>query len=91
MSLASLAAELQALSESHSAPETLSEDDMGLLARGAVDYVLSEAEGDTSPEDIGLAITIAAGAAAQDAGEDAEKLVEHARGYLRRILAGTEL
>ena len=91
MSLASLAADLKALSEAEGAPQRASESEKRLLARAAVDYVLSEAAGDQEPEDIGTAITLAASAAATQVGADPDELVEFARSYLRRIVSGTAL
>jgi len=89
MGLKSLAADLLTLSEAQGAPQIDEEPDTRLLARAAVDYVLSEAESDAGPEDIGVAITLAVEAVSSDAGADAEIVLEQARTYLRRILAAT--
>lgn len=91
MSLASLAADLLALSGAQGAPQLDEEVDTGPIARGVVDYVLSEAEGDTDPEDIGVAIAIAASAIATEHELDEDEVLNSARTYLRQILSGTAL
>jgi hypothetical protein len=91
VSLASLGADLLALSEAAPAPQSSEALDTRPLARAAVDYVLSEADGDVEPEDIGVAIALAAGAAATEAGAPIDDVVSEARTYLSRILSGTEL
>jgi len=91
VSLASLGADLAALSESHAAPQSDDQVDTRPLARAAVDYVLSEAEGDAEPEDIGIAIGLAASAAATEAKVSVDDVLSEARTYLRRILSGTAL
>jgi hypothetical protein len=60
------------------------------VAVAAIDYVLTRVSADEGPTVLGEAVTVAAGAAAQDAGLDPDAAVAQAAAFLREAAEAAE-